>query len=500
MLAVAMFSTAGNARGQNPASQQTTAGFATVNGVVVDSVHGGRLAGASVTVEGSLRQAISDSSGRFRIDSVEPGQRRFGLFHPLLDSLGFGVSSPPLTLKAGDTLLMAMATPSARTVIGRFCLNAAPAADGEAGPVLVTGKILDAETEAPVAGAHVTLSWTRSQYTSAGVHRARFTRDSITGRAGEFHFCGLRGGLRLIVRAGRSAANAAGSDADADAVYRQLDMGDHLVGIVVLHLPTAGVAAASQRTASLSGRVTQPTGAPAVGARVLVLGSRDSVATDESGAFTLHGLSPGTRTLVVRAIGFEPVTTPVEITARETRKIDVPLGMRIGVLDSIRVIAQLQAGYGRVGFNKRRQSGAGYYLTAEDIDKIQATEFLDLLMNVPGVRVDYGGSGAPYLRAARGGGCVSYLVDGFPYREMVRGDIDTFIQPSEVAAIEVSPPGQVPAEDIVGSMNQIGVTSVQRPPARLGYSNAPTTGTASRPTTTSGCALVVVWTKMALGL
>ena len=159
------------AQSQNPtARQQLAAGFATVTGITVDSVRGGPLVGATVTVEGSLRSAISDSAGRFRIDSIEPGTRRVGMFDPLLDSLGFGVSSPPLTFKAGDALLVGLATPSATTVVARLCRSAAPPADGQSGPVLLVGRILDADTDAPVAGVHVSISWAHQQVTAAGVH------------------------------------------------------------------------------------------------------------------------------------------------------------------------------------------------------------------------------------------------------------------------------------------------------------------------------------------
>src|SRR5687768_10766219 len=78
-------------------------GHALVTGVAVDSVRGGYLRGAIVSVSGTSLSAITDSSGRFRIDSVAPGLRHLEVMHPLLDSIGLRVRSPERDLDAGDT-------------------------------------------------------------------------------------------------------------------------------------------------------------------------------------------------------------------------------------------------------------------------------------------------------------------------------------------------------------------------------------------------------------
>jgi hypothetical protein len=112
-LVAVMLGTAGSARGQNPATQPKSLprGFATITGVVIDSVRGRPLSGAVVMVDGSLRQGISDSSGHFRIDSVEPGRRQLGVFHPLLDSLSIGITTNPLSLEADSAILWCWARP-----------------------------------------------------------------------------------------------------------------------------------------------------------------------------------------------------------------------------------------------------------------------------------------------------------------------------------------------------------------------------------------------------
>jgi len=85
------------------ATLSAPAAYGTIRGIVVDSLNGGSLVGAQVSLENIALQAITDSTGRFRIDSVPAGEYRIGVFHPLLDSLGFGIASPPLTVTAGKT-------------------------------------------------------------------------------------------------------------------------------------------------------------------------------------------------------------------------------------------------------------------------------------------------------------------------------------------------------------------------------------------------------------
>ncbi len=496
-LAVSLLALAGSAHGQAaPAPQKSGEGVATIKGIVVDSIHGGPLVGAAVTVEGALGGAMTDSMGRFRVDSVEPGQRRLGVFHPLLDSLGVGITSPPLTLKGGDTLLVGLATPSAVTVVDRFCRSASTPADGQTGPVLLKGQILDADSDTPVAGIHVSVSWVRRDVSAVGVHRVLVTRDTTTTANGVFNFCHLPPGLKVLIRATRAPRGDTSSA--SDIVDRQYDIGGQRVGIVALHVPAASVAstpAASAGVASLSGRIIHANGSPAVAARVLVIGGADSALTSDSGGFVLHGLRPGTRTLVVRAVGYVPVSTSVEVSGREMRNVVVPLGMQIAVLDSIKIIGQLKSGYVKVGFQQRRQNGTGHFMTAEDLAKLQATEFLDLLTTTPGVRVAYGRNGDEFLVGTRGGGgCVSYVIDGAPYRELVRGDINSFLEPDEVGAIEVYDPTQTPGPFMGSGMGPSATTMTAR--GRPGL----TTGAGSMSPSTGGCMVVVVWTKAALGV
>ena len=62
--------------------------FATVQGLVVDSLRGGFASGAGLRVTGTARFAFADSLGRYRIDSIPVGSYSVELFHEILDTLG----------------------------------------------------------------------------------------------------------------------------------------------------------------------------------------------------------------------------------------------------------------------------------------------------------------------------------------------------------------------------------------------------------------------------
>ena len=67
----------------------------------------------------------------------------------------------------------------------------------------------------------------------------------------------------------------------------------------------------------------------------------------------------------------------------------------------------------------------------------------------PGLRMDPTGDGRTNRivdsRSAQGG-CVNFYVDNFPYPEMTPGDIDNFVRPDEVVAVEVYHGSETPAQ------------------------------------------------------
>src|SRR5208282_28274 len=128
------------------------------------------------------------------------------------------------------------------------------------------------------------------------------------------HFCALPSGLVGDLRA------TAGSGKSTVMVERELDLSQRILTITMLHLPVpppgseASPEARIPAQAVLNGIVVRPDGSPMSGATAIVEGTPDSTLTDDLGSFRMHGLPTGTHMLVVRVLGFEPVSVAVELT------------------------------------------------------------------------------------------------------------------------------------------------------------------------------------------
>jgi hypothetical protein len=528
---------------------------ARISGIVIDSLHETPLANADVVIDGTNRSARTDAGGNFRIDSVPPGAIRLGVFHPLLDSVGVSVVSPPILTRPGDSLLITLTTPSSATIATRACQNipsetGALATPQSTGPGVIVGRILDADTDEPVRNVEVSFIWLQFEASKkTGFHQYRHVRLATTGRSGIFQLChvplGVDGALEAIRRDGGAAAAA--SPVDRTLTPRAL------LSLVTMHLPpletptiaslaatttvpdpAAGAAAgapvgapagapatpspASPATASGTAATATTPGTPASGAvahgapprryatgsavltgtvlnleskpiaqaAVYVRGAKDSALTDANGKFSLHNLPSGTRSLVVRSVGFEPVVRPVELTSRAPVDITVPFtATALPALAPVVVTARLDEGLKKVGFEQRKHSGMGTFWTLPYIAGQQAYEFHDLFGTFPGLKIDYNEQGQASLMATKGeyacigqnpqgqstvgsncGPCVAYVIDGHAFLESEEGELDEYVHPNDVGAIEIYQENEVP-RSLAGTHNDC-INIVIWTKARLG--------------------------------
>jgi Outer membrane receptor for ferrienterochelin and colicins len=120
-------------------------------------------------------------------------------------------------------------------------------------------------------------------------------------------------------------------------------------------------------------------------------------------------------------------------------------------MEKVVVTARAQAGLEKVGFASRLRSGAGRYITADEIERRQPTMLSDVLRTVPGLTVRMNGLD-PEIVSTRGGGganqgCVTYFVDGMKFEGGGLGrDPNAFVNPREVAGIEIYQPTLAPAQ------------------------------------------------------
>src|SRR5262249_19992489 len=105
------------------------------------------------------------------------------------------------------------------------------------------------------------------------------------------------------------------------------------IALCVLALGSAGIAFSQQRPGGLRGQVLDELGGAIVGASVTVIdaaGKEKAVVTNNSGTYTINGLTPGKYTLRVVNSGFAIFeNTEVEITSGKTDQVDVTLKVAI---------------------------------------------------------------------------------------------------------------------------------------------------------------------------
>lgn len=215
----------------------------------------------------------------------------------------------------------------------------------------------------------------------------------------------------------------------------------------------------AQGSGAVLGTVTSSEGGtPLALARVSVVGTKTTTVTRIDGAFTLTRVAVGTRVLQIRLTGYTTILTAVVVDARDTVRLDIALEPAPMTLDPVQITGKpaprLPA---MAGFEERRAHAQGHFFNRDEIVRMQPRRFTDVLRRVPGVQMQHVSS--PYeqgeaVRMSRTIGVmgarhcpVLYYVNGSPFP--VTGDIpiDQYINPEEVAAVEVySGMSQIPSE------------------------------------------------------
>lgn len=425
-----------SAHAQQPAKKTST-----IIGVALDSLHQRPLSGADVMVTGVTRTILTDSLGRFRIDSLPAGRYEVGLFHPLLDSLGLTLASPPFNLGVDSTSVIRLAVPSAATLIAQTCKTRLRTL----GPSAIFGRLMDPDTFDPIPHAEVSVVWvTYEASKETGVRQTpRLIRDS-TDANGVFRLCGLPSELDARLQANYRGVITADvpvntSSSDADFLIRPL------------YISRSDTAGTRRGKALVSGRVTFAGGQPAAGSRVEIVGSDAAAVTNEKGEFSLAGAPSGTQMLLVRHLGWTPREVPVDLSTAKPQRVAVQLQKFVPVMDPVVVTARSQKALESVGFTQRQRGGMGRYITGEEIARRNPIYLSDVLRTVPGLTVKMNGTRPEIVSTRVGGltnqGCVNYYVDGMRFQS-VGGDANEFVNPREVAGIEVYQSTLVPGEFI----------------------------------------------------
>jgi len=426
------------------AAQQPRTGA--LQGTVSDVMHGRPVPEA--TVEFSRLQpepvvtftARSDANGRYRLDSLPPGDYVLHLSTPLLDSLELALPERAVSIAAGATAQANFTVPRGALLRDAVC----PGLSLGMAKAAVTGHAIDADTDQPLAGADVVVTWvelavdskleSRSQEFSASVH---------TGERGEYRLCGVPADTRLSLQLQHAGHASAAVDlivaSEAGAEARDLSLSTRgaptIASLDSMERARGDTADAAEPllltgSASVTGIVRGSTGLPLENTEIRVRGARSSAVSDAAGRFSIGALPAGTQVLVARHLGYELTELAVELRSGRTIERDVQL-TRVLSLDSVRVVA-MRSQYPEFEYN-RRANPFGRYLGPEEVERRHAIQAADLLVGVPGLAVSGQGASARVASTRRGRGCggVRIVVDG---TENVPLD---GIVASQIAAVEI---------------------------------------------------------------
>lgn len=324
--------------------------YGTVFGRVSDSLQvGSSLSDITVRVLGSTRQARLDTEGRFRVDSLPPGEHTLVAWDERLAFLGVPMPLTRVHVGAdGSAEGALLATPSRAAYFFTQCGRAPTGTEG-----LLVGELRD---RAGAARPDVTIlaTWTESMVrVGASQHTPREVAVSSDAR-GRFVLCG--------VPTGDGLATDGGAVLTRSPVILRAEGAFFASGAVTLAADSSWVrrrdlvvGRASERT-RLAGRVVDHLNRPIVGATVLVPGGDSLVArTTESGAWVLDGVPLRSVELSVRAIGFLPADIPLDPEAGRLTAGEVRLDPLPQYLDAV-VVRGARVPTSEAAFEDRRRS------------------------------------------------------------------------------------------------------------------------------------------------
>ena len=199
--------------------------FGSVAGVVLDSLRGAPMAGARVFFSGTSHAAITDSLGRYRIDSVPPGMYAASLLATRLDTLLLDSPVERVTLSAGVEARVDFGLPAFGTLVAQLC----PGMTKVDSLAVVIGLVRDT-SGALASGASVTAGWQRFSTVLTNTESERLAVQALSAQTasssvGRFALCGIPPDQRVMLRAtlGRATAEVRGLHL-APREIRRLDL------------------------------------------------------------------------------------------------------------------------------------------------------------------------------------------------------------------------------------------------------------------------------------
>ncbi len=259
--------------------------------------------------------------------------------------------------------------------------------------------------------------------------------------------------------------------------------------VVATLLVVTAPLAAQQKLAVLKGNVLADSSElPIRGAEISVPRLRLTTTSALDGTFRLSGIAPGREIVMVKRLGFQPLTTNLNFVAGDSVDTDFILVPSAQTLPGVKVKGKA---FDRklAEYERRKAAGFGHFLDGDQLDKMQTRQMAEVLNTIPGPQVYRSNvSSAAWIASARG-------------QQSVAG---TF-QVDQMDTNRGAPSGQCYAAvflDGVGvftaqrgqplfDINSIPVTTVKAIEYYAGAGTMPPEFNGSRNT----CGALVIWTK-----
>jgi len=212
----------------------------------------------------------------------------------------------------------------------------------------------------------------------------------------------------------------------------------------VLLAATAFAQGESRPRAVIMGAVTDTALRPIAGAEVAIAGSPVHISTDSLGRFRIINVPAGRFVLMARSIGRSPAANLIEVGANDTLNLAFTLESSAQMLSTV-VVTERSLSKRMAGFEARRKSGLGQFLTHEDLENKNAFTLVDALRTVPGIRINPSPMGGSIASSTRGiSGCpLQVYLDGMPMSGANGKTMDapfdlSYLPPAnQIAAVEI---------------------------------------------------------------
>lgn len=427
----------------------------TLRGLVIDSLTGMPLAGASVQIAPTsdathVHTAVADAQGRFRFDSLSPGRWYAGFYHEAAEALPADELVHVVDVGRGETSDITLGLPGPKRVRAMLC----PARGGDSTAALF-GVVRDADTGRTLDSSTVSLIWRELSFGMQGATLVQRSVPVPVQTGGTYVLCGVPSDADLWIRG--DAPGRASGDVEVTVEPGGAARLDVTLGADAARAAD-GAAPYRRGAARLQGLVIDDYGHPVRDARIVVTGADGRTTTNSSGAFELGALPSGTWTVEARAIGYEPARVTAALSRQAEASARIVLRHHVATLDRVLVKGRASAA-SRVlaDFDERRVRGVGTFLSPETIAQRNAVRATELLQGVPGLRVQAKRRSMDNVVRGRMGCVPAVYLDGVPVQ---RGadDLDALLLPNEVLAIEVYHGPEAPAR--FTSRNNDGCGSV----------------------------------------